>query len=327
VSGTFNCISLRLLFLLPVVRAQKTRPQSTKNQQDTSHRQDLVYTMASCEAQLNTTPVPQGRAPGSLAESAGLPAGFPKTVDSAMAWTGSQFVCGDEYILHLTKDDIAEAEGALKSFKGTYCTPTARPRLTREALGLDGDLVTRDNFHLPVLGAKLDQVRYQVHMGRGFGVIRGLDPQNYTLEDLTMLHLGLQTYVADQQGRQDKEGNMLGELSWIHLVIKWCRVLTCSSPHCCRQQLCAVGRSPPAFDLSHRRAPFPQSHHEGNADMRMQTFHNEEAGDVVSWLTKSTAVTGGKCIIASCYTVYQILAKDRPDLVRALAGSDWPFAL
>jgi hypothetical protein len=58
-----------------------------------------------------------------------------------------------------------------------------------------------------------------------------------------------------------------------------------------------------------------------------QTFHNEEAGDIVSWLTRSTAATGGKCIIASAYTIYNVLAASRPDLIRTLARSDWPFAL
>lgn len=61
--------------------------------------------------------------------------------------------------------------------------------------------------------------------------------------------------------------------------------------------------------------------------MGTQTFHNEEAGDLVSWLTRSTAASGGRCIIASGYTVYNVLASERPDLVRALAGSDWPFSL
>lgn len=83
-------------------------------------------------------------------------------------------------------------------------------RLTSPERGLDGDLVSKANFPLPNLGKKLDELRKQVHEGRGFGVIRGLNPQKYTVEDLAMLHLGLQTYVADQQGRQDKKGNMLG---------------------------------------------------------------------------------------------------------------------
>lgn len=77
-------------------------------------------------------------------------------------------------------------------------------------LGLDGDHISRDNFPLPNLGRKLDGVRQEVHKGRGFGVIRGLDPKKYSVEDLTMLYLGLQSFVANRQGRQDRKGNMLG---------------------------------------------------------------------------------------------------------------------
>lgn len=64
-----------------------------------------------------------------------------------------------------------------------------------------------------------------------------------------------------------------------------------------------------------------------SADCCFQTFHNEEAGDIVSWLTRNTAVAGGKCILASSHTIYNALAASRPDLIRALARSDWPFAL
>lgn len=58
-----------------------------------------------------------------------------------------------------------------------------------------------------------------------------------------------------------------------------------------------------------------------------QTFHTEETGDVIGWLTRAAAATGGKCIIASSHTVYNVLAAARPDLIRVLARSDWPFAL
>lgn len=47
----------------------------------------------------------------------------------------------------------------------------------------------------------------------------------------------------------------------------------------------------------------------------------------MGWLTRSTAEKGGRCIIASAYTVYNVMAASRPDLVRTLARSDWPFAL
>lgn len=62
-------------------------------------------------------------------------------------------------------------------------------------------------------------------------------------------------------------------------------------------------------------------------NIQRQTFHTEESGDVVSWFSKNTAVTGGKCILASAYYVYNLLASTRPDLIGVLARADWPFAL
>ena len=46
--------------------------------------------------------------------------------------------------------------------------------------------------------------------GKGFCVVRGIDPNMYAVEDLTLVYLGVQSYIADRRGRQDKRGNMLG---------------------------------------------------------------------------------------------------------------------
>ena len=72
--------------------------------------------------------------------------------------------------------------------------------------------MSRDSFPLPELGAKLAAVSHDLHNGRGFSVIRGLDPAAYSVEDITTIWLGLQAYIADQPGRQDHKGNVLG--SW-----------------------------------------------------------------------------------------------------------------
>ncbi|EWZ91625.1 hypothetical protein BFJ68_g10267 [Fusarium oxysporum] len=205
---------------------------------------------------------------------AGVPEGWPKFLDEPMAWVGPQFTDESEYIHTLSEFELQEAENALLVFK---------------ALGLDGDCVSRDNFPLPTLGPRLDRIRRDVHQGKGFGVIRGLDPQKYSVEDLTVLYLGIQSYIANRHGRQDRKGNML-----VHII---------------------ADNSSKLKAGHHRHSTSPI------------TFHNEEAGDIVSWLTRSTAVSGGKCIIASAYTVYNVLATSRPDMVRTLARSDWPFAL
>ncbi|RSL86391.1 hypothetical protein BHE90_016811 [Fusarium euwallaceae] len=200
---------------------------------------------------------------------AGLPEGWPRVLDEAMAWTGNQFADESDYIHTLSESDLQEAENALRVFK---------------ALGLDGDLVSRDNFPLPTLGPRLDEIRRDVHDGKGFGVIRGLDPLKYSIEDLTVMYLGIQSYIANRHGRQDRKGNML-----VHIV---------------------ADNSSKLKAGHHRHSTSPI-----------------EAGDVVSWLTRSTAASGGKCIIASAYTVYNVLAASRPDMIRTLARSDWPFAI
>lgn len=74
--------------------------------------------MASWEAQPIPLAVPEHQTSRTLAEFARLPAGFPQIIDSPLAWTGSQFTEESEYILELTEEDVAEAEGALKSFEG-----------------------------------------------------------------------------------------------------------------------------------------------------------------------------------------------------------------
>ncbi|KAM6539283.1 hypothetical protein FALCPG4_001095 [Fusarium falciforme] len=200
---------------------------------------------------------------------AGLPEGWPRILDEAMAWTGNQFADESDYIHTLSESDLQEAENALRVFK---------------ALGMDGDLVSRDNFPLPTLGPRLDEIRRDVHDGKGFGVIRGLDPHKYSIEDLTVMYLGIQSYIANRHGRQDRKGNML-----VHIV---------------------ADNSSKLKAGHHRHSTSPI-----------------EAGDVVSWLTRSTAASGGKCIIASAYTVYNVLAASRPDMIRTLARSDWPFAI
>ena len=89
-------------------------------------------------------------------------------------------------------------------------------------LGLDGTLVSRNNFPLPNVGPKLAAVSRDLHEGRGFAVIRGLDPTKYSVEDLTVMHLGIQTHVANRCGRQDRKGNMLG------MFLELFFVLTCA---------------------------------------------------------------------------------------------------
>ena len=49
--------------------------------------------------------------------SSGLPAGFPASLDTQLAWTGKQFKNDESYVYRLSADEIAEAESSLQYFK------------------------------------------------------------------------------------------------------------------------------------------------------------------------------------------------------------------
>ncbi|KAI0486065.1 hypothetical protein F4859DRAFT_527942 [Xylaria cf. heliscus] len=205
---------------------------------------------------------------------ADLPSGYPPRICHSFAWTPADFVDEASFVYRLSVAEQTELRRAKDDFK---------------AQELDGNLVSRDNFHLPTLGPKLQALGEDLYSGKGFHVIRGLNPCDYSVEDLAIIRLGIQAYIAEQCGRQDHRGNML-----VHIVAD----------------------NSSEIKLGHHR-------HSTSAI----SFHNEESGDVISWLTRGTSKTGGRCIIAPAYTIYNILAAHRPDVIRTLTKSDWPIAL
>lgn len=84
-------------------------------------------------------------------------------------------------------------------------------RLTNKkiALCLDGDEVSKVNFPLPNLTERLEKCSKILHDGRGFFVLKGIDMSHYTVEDSIVIYLGMASYIADQRGIQDREGNVL----------------------------------------------------------------------------------------------------------------------
>jgi hypothetical protein len=92
--------------------------------------------------------------------------------------------------------------------------------------GLEGNEVSRANFPLPNLGKKLDAVCADIYEGRGFAIVRGLEPDAYPLEDLTVVYLGVSSYVGERRGKQDQRGSMLSEYH-LHIPNRPARYWTC----------------------------------------------------------------------------------------------------
>lgn len=81
--------------------------------------------------------------------------------------------------------------------------------LNSSGLELDGSEATGSTFPLPQLKKKLLALTVELHEGKGFFVLRGLNPADYTPEDNIIIYLGISSYIAETRGKQDDAGNML----------------------------------------------------------------------------------------------------------------------
>jgi hypothetical protein len=66
--------------------------------------------------------------------------------------------------------------------------------------------ISKTTFPLPTLGSILDSMCEDVHNGKGFAVLRGLDPKKYCAESNALIFLGISSYFGQQRGRQLPEG-------------------------------------------------------------------------------------------------------------------------
>lgn len=131
-----------------------------------------------------------------------------------LAWDKSTLLSVEDTVLTLNEVEIEEVKAALKHFNGEFaihsdvllCIPT---KLTMVELGLYGSEVSASKFPLPTLGQKLHQAALDIHRGKGFAIIRGMDPKDFSPEDNLIIFLGISSYIGSLRGRQDEDGNML----------------------------------------------------------------------------------------------------------------------
>ncbi|CAG9950293.1 unnamed protein product [Clonostachys rosea f. rosea IK726] len=111
-------------------------------------------------------------------DSPALPSGFPDQLYGPAVW--SKHVDEQEYVCQLTESDINSIESALQHFQ---------------------------------VSSKLRYLSHDVHSGRGFSVIRGLDPEKYTEEENVIIYGGVASYVgrdrADMIWLFDRAGGSL----------------------------------------------------------------------------------------------------------------------
>ncbi|ORX90130.1 Clavaminate synthase-like protein [Basidiobolus meristosporus CBS 931.73] len=209
-----------------------------------------------------------------------LPEGFPEQLEGPKLWTGSDYEGKEEqWVYNLTEEELLEIDNAVKDF---------------EATGKPLSAIQKDTFPLPNLGPKLKKlVEDEVVDGRGFLVVRGINPDQYSREQQVIAYAGTSAHIG-KRGLQGR--HVLGNGS--HHV---------SAAH--------IKDLVPKKGLDDIIAPAYTNDH--------QVYHTD-IGDIISLFAVGVAAEGGKSRIASSWTVYNELARERPDLIETLA-SNWAF--
>lgn len=152
--------------------------------------------------------------------------------------------------------------------------------------------VNQSTFHLPTLHRILRDLSKEIHCGRGFFVLRGLRVDDYSREDNIIIYAGVSSHIGNIRGRQQDTRLQNGKSP----VISHIKDITTT------------------LDRSQIGSP------SNTADK--QVFHTD-AGDIISLLCLSPAAEGGESYLSSSWNVYNILAKERPDLIHTLS-QEWP---
>ncbi|KAL2851868.1 hypothetical protein BJY01DRAFT_244801 [Aspergillus pseudoustus] len=202
-----------------------------------------------------------------------LPEGFPQKLESDLVWHGTNLAEVYNWNYHLTTEDIEEIEAALKHFKG---------------LDLSLGHITQETFPLPSLHSTLRSISREIHLGRGFKVVRGVPVDGHTREENVIIYAGIASHIAPIRGRQDSQhaGNP-ADVVLAHITDLSRKV-----------------------DTSSIKAPAYTT--------EKQVFHTD-AGDVIALFALAEAEEGGQSFLSSSWHVYNELARTRPDLIRTLA--------
>ncbi|CAI7573595.1 unnamed protein product [Penicillium glandicola] len=161
-----------------------------------------------------------------------------------------------------------------------------------KALNLSLGHINQSTFPLPTLRPTLRDLSKEIHAGRGFVVLRGLRIDDYSREDNIIIYTGVSSHIGNIRGRQ-QEARLADGTSPVISHIK---------------------------DITGTAAKGLIGAPSNTADR--QVFHTD-AGDIISLLCLNRAAEGGESYLSSSWHVYNILAKERPDLIHTLS-KDWP---
>jgi hypothetical protein len=187
-----------------------------------------------------------------------------KPITTPKAWRGRDVAADPSWIVTLTPAEIADVDRAVA---------------TAKASGQPLEAITREDFPLPVLRARLEGVLREIVDGRGFVVVRGLPVARYRDDDVGLIFWGLGRYLGSPL-YQNPQGDLLGHV----------------------------------FDQGRAYGNIDVRGYETNAYLPYHT----DAGDLVGLLCLRRALEGGLSSLVSSTTVHNEILAHHPEYLGLL---------
>lgn len=185
-------------------------------------------------------------------------------VNDASAWRGADLAARTDWIHHLTAAEIEELAAALRGV---------------QARGLAVTAITRADFPLPGMAARLAALLEEARTGRGFFLIRGLPADRFTEAEREAIFWGIGTHFGKAVS-QNSHGELLGHV----------------------------------FDQG-RTYGSPNTR--GYQTKARLDFHTDRC-DLVGLLCQRRAKEGGLSSVVSSMAVHNEILRTRPDLLPIL---------
>ena len=211
-----------------------------------------------------------------------------RPVTGACVWHGSDMAGSPRWQRHLSPAQLAEIDRALAS---------ARSR------GLPWEQMTAEDFPLPSFAPLAAEIRGELEDGCGLLLLRGINPERYSMEALKLLYAGLCRHIGSLV-----YSNRAGE------IMREIRDVT-------RDDTRAVGERYGALPDAGKPGAFLSSYARTLTNQLLR-FHTDRC-DVVALFCIRQAQAGGLSQLCSSPTVHNEMLRRRPELAAALYEPMW----
>lgn len=247
---------------------------------------------------------------------------FPQEIVGETVWKPEDYQNHPERWVHRFSDDeIVEISKAADDFISSGTPMTGITKVGASTIGWRGRVRERADwmsasqakFPLPNMANFLEPMRKEILNGKGFILFKGFPVQEWGNHKSAVAYMGLGTYLGYFVS-QNGLGHVLG-----HVKVSLVGLPALVKESCSRH----VSNSPPSPQDT-GADPTQIDKVRIYRTTARQFFHSDDC-DIVGLLCIAKSLEGGESDIASVHHVYNILQKERPDVVKTLTTPNWYF--